>query len=264
MTAALFAIIAVMMFVFGVVFGSFSNVLIYRLPLRQNIAFPASHCPKCGHPLKWYDNIPLLSFALLRGKCRYCHEKISPVYPIVEASVGVLFLLSWLKFGLQPASFIGAVALMILLVIAFIDQQTMEIPLSLNVALYVLAMAQMAFDLTLGPTRYPFYDYLIGLGVGVVLFVGLNLFSTYVLRKEAIGLGDALLFGSCGLYLGWQGLFMTVFLSSVFCSVVSIVLIACKIRRREDPIPFGPYIAFSYALAIFFSFDIVTLVVGLI
>ena len=127
-------------FIYGLLIGSFTNVLIYRLPRNENIAFPSSHCPSCKRKLKWYDNIPLLSYIFLRGKCRYCNEKISIQYPIIEIFNGIIYLILANRFGTNIDFIFYALISSVLLVIALIDIREMIIPDSLVISILLLSV----------------------------------------------------------------------------------------------------------------------------
>ena len=133
-------------FLYGIVFGSFLNVLIYRLPLKENIATEHSHCMTCGEKIQWYDLIPLVSYIILGGKCRHCKTKISKQYPIIEATNGIAYVIIFIVNGFNPLSILMCFAFSIFLVISVIDWRTFEIPFSLNIAIGVLAVIRIILD----------------------------------------------------------------------------------------------------------------------
>ena len=136
----IYGIIIAFIVVFGLCFGSFLNVVIYRLPNNMNIAFPSSHCPNCNYKLKWYDNIPVLSYIILKGKCRNCKEKISPRYMIVEILTAILILVCYLKFDLSLMFILSSIAVMVYICITFIDSKHYIIPDSLNIILGIISV----------------------------------------------------------------------------------------------------------------------------
>ena len=138
-------LVIIMTAVLGLVVGSFLNVLIYRLPLNKSIAFPASHCPKCEHKLKWYDNIPTLSYLILGGKCRYCKEPINPRYLVVELTNAALWLISYKLFGFSPMFALSCVFLSVLIVIIFIDLEHFIIPDILVLVILGLGVISLFF-----------------------------------------------------------------------------------------------------------------------
>ena len=148
--------IYVIIFLYGIVIGSFLNVLIYRLPLKENIATESSHCMSCGHKLQWYDLVPLVSYMILGGKCRYCKTKISPQYPVIEGINGAMYVIIFLVNGLNIISGLMCLVFSMFLVITVIDERTQEIPFALNVVIGVLGIIRILFD------REHLLDYLIG------------------------------------------------------------------------------------------------------
>lgn len=253
--------IGVLFFAIGIVFASFSNVLIYRLPLEQSIAYPASHCPQCGAELKWYENIPLFSYIFLKGKCGHCHQKISPRYFIVELLGGLLSLACYLKLGFGVDSVIGAISVIILVAIAFIDAEHKIIPLSLNITLGVLATLKLVLNIIFTP-NYPWVHYLIGFGVFAVLFLAVYFLAILFYKQEGLGLGDVILMSICGLYLNWSGAFIVFLASSVICAIVMIILIAIKKLKRNEEWGFGPYIAIAFVIMIYFSNDLLSYILS--
>ena len=149
--------IYVIIFLYGIVIGSFLNVLIYRLPLKENIATESSHCMSCGHKLQWYDLVPLVSYMILGGRCRYCKTKISPQYPVIEGINGAMYVIIFLVNGLNIISGLMCLVFSMFLVITVIDERTQEIPFALNVVIGVLGIIRILFD------REHLLDYLIGL-----------------------------------------------------------------------------------------------------
>jgi prepilin signal peptidase PulO-like enzyme (type II secretory pathway) len=153
----------------GLVFGSFLNVLIYRLPIHKSIAFPASHCPKCSHKLAWYDNIPVVSYLLLKGKCRYCKEGISPRYLMVELINGGLWSLAYYAFGFNGLMVLACIFIAICLVITFIDLEHMIIPDSMNLGILTLGLINIFLPNRIESMNLSitWIDQLIGFGFGV-------------------------------------------------------------------------------------------------
>lgn len=254
-------VIGVLFFVIGTVLASFTNVLIYRLPRQESIVKPASHCPECLHPLKWYDNIPLLSYAMLGGRCRYCRARISPRYLLVELAGGLMSLACFLRFGLSVDGIVGALTLIVLLAVAIIDAEHMIIPLSLNVSLAVLAGVKLGVHLILDRT-YPFVHYLAGFGLVAVLLLAVYLLSRLVSGREGLGLGDVILFSVAGLYLAWPGALAVLIGSSLVCTVTMLILIVRKKIDRRQPLGFGPFIAGAFALMIFVEQDLLALILA--
>jgi len=247
--------IGIFIFVLGLALGSFLNVCIYRIPLKKSIIFPASHCPKCGNKIKFYDNIPLLSYILLGGNCRYCHEKISLLYPAVELLSGVIFFALFFKYGFSW-EFVSKIFLFSsLAVIFFIDVKYQLIP---DVITLPGIVAGLLFSLL---TRSPnFYESLIGLFVGGGLLCLIAIIGDKVFKKESMGGGDIKLAAMLGTFLGWQKVLLVFFLASFLGAIVGILfLIFSKEIREKRLIPFGPFLAIATVIGIFFGNRLVDL-----
>lgn len=255
-------IVGIVFTVVGIVLASFSNVLIYRLPRQESIVSPGSHCPACGHPLSWYENIPIFSYLFLGGRCRNCRGRISPRYLAVEVAGGVLALLAYLRFGLSVDGVIGALTLIVLLAVALIDAEHMEIPLALNITLGLLAVAKLVLNVILDRS-YGWSHYLIGGAGAAGLFLLVYWLGRLIYKREAMGLGDVILMSVAGLYLGWPGAFVVVLISSVVCSVTLLLLLAFKKIHKDQEMPFGPYLAGGFAVILFVAPNLLTLILDL-
>lgn len=230
------------------------NVLIYRLPRGGSVVTPPSSCPKCGEKIKFFDNVPLLSFFILGGKCRYCDEKISLRYPTVELSTGIAFFLIYMKFGLQPELIKYLVFTFLLLVAAFIDMFTALdenfecgiIPDEISIGGTVLGLLFALF----------FYPGILNSIVGAVsgfLILWLPSFIYYIItKKEGMGGGDLKLFAMIGAFLGAKPLFFILFFSSFFGVVFGLPFILVK-KNRDFPMPFGPFITLATIFYIFYG-----------
>jgi len=238
---ALFYLIGAFIFLMGLVFGSFLNVVIYRLPLEKSLIRPRSFCPVCGVPIAFYDNIPVLSFLLLRGKCRSCSAKISPVYPLVELLTGMSFFLSFYFFGVSWKALELAVLLGASIAITFIDLEHRIIPDEINIFLFVFAVF---LPKEIWNTSYfgsVGLSALSGVTAGVVLFL-IAIAAEKIFKQEAMGMGDVKLITALGAFFGFQSIFWLIFISSLIGSVVGI---AVKLHKREKGytmIAFGPYL----------------------
>ncbi|MBA3066587.1 prepilin peptidase [bacterium] len=238
---AIFYLIGVLIFLTGLVFGSFLNVVIYRLPLEKSIIRPRSFCPVCGAPIAFYDNVPVLSFLLLRGKCRSCSAKISPVYPLVELLTGVSFFLSFYFFGISWKALEIAVLLASSIAITFIDLKHRIIPDEINIFLFVFAvfLPKEIWGVSYWPAAG--LSALSGLSAGLVLFL-IAIAAEKIFKQEAMGMGDVKLITALGAFSGFHSIFWLIFISSLIGSVVGI---AVKLRKREKGytmIAFGPYL----------------------
>ncbi|MBN1445015.1 MAG: prepilin peptidase [Candidatus Omnitrophica bacterium] len=245
-----------LIFILGLVFGSFANVVIYRLPKGKSIVRPGSQCPSCGKNILWHDNIPLLSFLLLRGKCRFCKKKISPRYFLAELISGLIFLLVYLKFGLTANFYIYALFAFCMLIMGFIDIDTYLISDVIVLPGIVLGLAFSSFfpQMHYGMARAESVLYsLTGiiLGGGLLLFLGMV--GKLLFRKEAMGGGDVKLLAMVGAFLGWKCVFITIFFASLLGTVISLTLIALKKKTMEDYVPFGPYLGLGAVISMFYK-----------
>ncbi|MCD6311237.1 MAG: prepilin peptidase [Elusimicrobia bacterium] len=247
---AIFYFLSVFVFLMGLVFGSFLNVVIYRLPLEKSLIRPRSFCPKCGTPIVFYDNIPVLSFILLKGKCRGCSAKISPVYPLVEILTGMSFFLSFYFFGVSWKALGLVVLLAASIAITFIDLKHRIIPDEINIFLFVFAVFLPKNIWNASYFGSVGLSALSGITAGVVLFL-IALLAEKIFKQEAMGMGDVKLITALGAFFGFQSIFWLIFISSLIGSLVGI---AVKLRKREKGytmIAFGPYLcsaAIIYAL----------------
>jgi leader peptidase (prepilin peptidase) / N-methyltransferase len=228
----------VIVVLFGLVWGSFLNVVIYRLPRGQSLVWPPSSCPKCRARLKPYDNIPLLSFLLLRGRCRSCGLKISPVYPLVEALTAASFLLLQAHFALGVHFLAACLFTSVLIVLCFIDLFHQILPDEITLPSLALALVYSAFRQDLGLRRA-----LIGAvaGAGFLLLI----YSLYWLlrKKEGLGMGDVTMMLLVGAYLGWVNAFFTLLLASFSGALVGIFLMSCRKKDLQFALPFGTFLA---------------------
>ena len=236
----------------GLVVGSFLNVVIARLPERRSLWRPRSACPRCGTPIAWYDNLPLLSFALLRGRCRACAMSISWRYPVVEALTGAAFLTAYAAFGPTARFVVAAALLAALIAITAIDLQLQIIPNAITLPGIVAGVLA-----NLGTGAVSWRDAVIGVLVGGGVFVAIILGYALVFREEGMGLGDAKLGAMLGAFLGWWALFFSLFVAVTVGGVLAIVLLATGLRGRKDPIPFGPFLALGGATGLFWGEKVV-------
>jgi len=225
--------------------GSFFNVCIYRIPRGKSILYPPSHCPKCGTPLKVYDNIPVLSYIFLKGKCRYCKSKISFFYPLVELLTGFLYLLTYIVFSYKDLLdlFFIYIFVSLLIIITFIDLEHMIIP-----DILVIPGIIIFFFYSFLGINSLFLDKLLGGFIG-----GLIIFLIVFLSRGGMGIGDIKLSIMLGLFLGIKYLFVALILSFIIGGIVGIILLVFKIKDRKDPIPFGPFLSIGGLIALFWG-----------
>lgn len=245
------SVIYIMLALFGLCVGSFLNVLIYRIPKGEEFVKTSSHCMSCGHNLKWYENIPVLSWLLQGGKCRACGVKLSAQYPIVEALnaamwvlTGVIYRGDWLTVGLYCILF------SMLLVLTVIDWRTFTIPNGVNLTIFILGLIRLVTDLKQWPL------YVVGM-----LSVSLVFLLLYVLTGgNGLGMGDVKLVGAAGLLIGWQNMLLAVLVGSVSGAVIHSV----RMRGGEGrKLAFGPYLAAGIWLAALAGGPIISAYLGL-
>lgn len=240
-------------FLFGAIVGSFLNVVILRLPEEGgSVVFPASHCPKCKHPLAAYENIPILSYLFLRGKCLHCKCKISMQYPIVELCMGILALLLFHHFDLSITSLGYFFFLAALLVIIVIDIHHQIIPDVISLPGIGLGLA-FSF---INPLITPFDSFLGAfLGGGVLYAIA---WAYLIIRKQdGMGGGDIKLLAMLGAWLGWQSLLFIVFFSSFTGAIIGIIAIKLQNEDTNYRIPFGPFLSIAAICFLFYSTEII-------
>lgn len=248
---------SLIVFALGASIGSFINVVVYRLPAGLSILYPPSRCPHCLNRLKAYDNVPVLGWLWLGGRCRYCKSRISPRYPIVEFATGLIFVLVFLifKFSLQTVGywlFCGW-----LLALSIIDLDTMTLPSILTksgLVLGILFQIILAF-ITQSNWLASVNQLILAIAAAVLglwMFDAIARIGTIVFRKDAMGAGDAKLAAMMGAWLGWKYLLLASFIACIAGVVVegSTNLLAQKNLKRNQPFPFGPYLALGSAIAL--------------
>ena len=238
---------AVYFFGVGACVGSFLNVVIYRLPKKESLIRPGSHCPSCNSPIRWYHNIPIFGYLVLRGRCSDCGEKFSPRYPAVETLTGLLFAACFARFGLTGAAAVYMVLSSALVAVVFIDIDHMIIPDAITLPGIPIGLLCAWLFLPLSIT-----DALLGMLVG-----GGILFIIAVIAPQGMGGGDIKLLGMVGAFLGWKSALITIFLGSFVGSVGGIIGMIALGKGRKTKIPFGPYLAIGALLAMFFEREII-------
>lgn len=262
--------IAVPAFLFGLIVGSFLNVVIVRLPRGEGLVRPGSRCPACKNPIKAYDNIPILSFLWLKGRCRACRARISWRYPLVEALTALLFVFALGRFGVSARSLFLLLFLSALVVASFIDLEHQIIPHAIT--LVGIPLGLLGSVVTQEP---PFPDALVGAlcGAGLLYFVAV--YGEVLLKKECMGGGDVNLLGMIGAFLGWQKMLLALFLGAVFGSVIGLMMMASgwwlgrsttnhQSLIANHRIPFGPFLALGAAVALFFGEGLVRWYISLL
>ncbi len=230
-------------FVLGLLFGSFFNVVGLRIPKNMSIVFPNSHCDHCQRELSWFENIPVLSWLFLRGRCRTCDDRISSLYPVMELATGLLFAFTYYKHGLGPNLLIGLLFVSLLVIITVSDLAYMIIPDPvLLVFLIIFVVLRVFFPLQ------PWWDPLVAAVLGFAI-----LYLLAIISKGGMGGGDIKLFFVLGIILGTKATLMTLFLASFFGSLFGLVKIIRKKHKRKQPIPFGPFISIGAIISYFYT-----------
>jgi leader peptidase (prepilin peptidase)/N-methyltransferase len=255
----LFRLLEMAAFIFGTCIGSFLNVCIYRIPAGKSIVHPPSSCPQCGYAIRFYDNIPILSYLLLRGRCRRCRTRIPLRYPMVELITGIAALAVFLKYGLLPATAVYFVFIAVLLVITFIDIDHQIIPdrLSLpGIPLFFLLGFLVPF--------ITWQDALIGILAGGGLLYGVALGYQLLTGRDGMGGGDIKLLAMIGAMIGWQGILFTIFCASLSGTLVGLALALPSGRSMKSRLPFGPFLAAGAIAYVFFGTPLIHWYLGMI
>lgn len=224
-----------LIFSFGIAIGSFLNVVIYRIPLEQNIAFPASHCPECKTPLKWWHNIPILSWLFLKGKCAFCKTSISARYPIIELITGLLFVVLYYKIGLTwylPFVFLSFASL---LALSMIDFDYMAVPDSVNFAALVFAVVNPSF-----------LNSILNGAIAAIGLFAVSWISSKIAKKDTMGEADIIVAGTMGTLLGFPLFFIAIFLSALLAMIPSMIY-------RDKGVPFVPFLALATFIVYIFD-----------
>ena len=240
-------------FILGSLWGSFSNVCIYRLPNNGNVAKGRSFCPNCKNKIRWFDNIPFFSYLFLKGKCRQCSKPISCQYFIVELLSAISFVLIFHIYGVSITTLLLLILSIFFIIIFFIDLKHFIIPNVLTFPLMVIGFLK-SFDPNLNQTIFPNYiNSLIGGLFGYSIIWLIIFFYKKVRKKEGMGLGDAKLMAVIGFWFGWISIPFTIFISSTVALVLVVPSLINQSRKMSSEIPFGPYIIIGCILYVTFA-----------
>ena len=249
-------ILYLIIFLYGIVVGSFLNVCILRIPAGESIVTERSHCTSCSHVLHWYDLFPLFSWIFLKGRCRYCGAPISKQYPIIEGLNGVLWVLTFALCGWSFDTVLACLMISALVVLSVIDWRTFEIPFGINVCIFVLGVVRLACSIMDESTRATFPEYIIGFfAVSVPLLI-----IFYATRGRGIGGGDIKLMAAAGLFLGWKMILLSLMLGCLFGSVIHIARM--KLAGEGRVLAMGPYLSAGILIAVWFGQQIVNWYMG--
>jgi len=235
-------------FIFGAVIGSFLNVCIFRIPDKTSIIKPLSQCPHCHHPVRFYDNIPIISFIMLRGKCRDCGGKISWRYPLVELITALLALLLFLQFGLTLKFLTFFIFTAVLIVITFIDLDHQIIPDVLT-----LPGIPIFFLLAIFVVKVPWLEALIGLLIGGGMLFAIAFIYQLITKREGMGGGDIKLLAMIGAFLGWKSLIFILLFSSFSGAIVGITAMIINKQDMKYAVPFGPFLSAAAVAYLFWG-----------
>lgn len=238
-------------FFFGMLVGSFLNVVILRLPHDKSIVFPASHCPSCSSAIAWYDNVPVVSFLLLKGRCRTCGVSISWQYPIVELAMGLLSLALFVKFQLSWSFAINFVLVAALLVIMVIDFHHQIIPDVIS-----LSGILVGFCLSFVNSQVTWQSAGLGILLGGGSLYAIATIYYLITKREGMGGGDIKLLAMIGAFQGWQSLPFVIFSSSLLGSLVGIGFMFKQKKGGKTVVPYGPFLAIGSILYMFFQKEV--------
>ena len=242
-----YPVLAGAVFCFGLAVGSFANVCIHRLPRKESVVVPGSHCPACSAAVRPLDNIPVISYIVLGGKCRDCATRISPIYPVIETVTAVLLLAGFFKFGLSFDFLVYAVVAPALVIITAIDIEHQIIP-------DVITLPGIALGLAVGTYTIGYTDSLLGFFVGGGLF-----YLLAVLSNGGMGGGDIKYIAAVGALLGWQKVLLVIFIGALLGSVVGVFQITVQKKSRKSLIPFGPFLATGTLVTLFYGNSLIRL-----
>src|SRR5690554_5483599 len=237
------AIITFYFFILGLIFGSFFNVVGLRVPKGESLIRPGSHCPQCNHPLAWYELIPFFSYLLLRGKCKVCKNRISPIYPLMEGLTGILFAFSFWRFGWSSELVASLLLISLFMIITVSDLKYMLIPNKVLLFFLPIFILYRVFN-----PLTPWWDSILGafLGFGILYLLA-------VISRGGMGGGDIKLYFVLGLLLGTKLTMLSLFFSSLIGTMFGIGQIIGKSFKKRKPIPFGPFIAVGTILSFFYG-----------
>jgi len=258
----------------GLIIGSFLNVCIYRIPLGKSIVFPGSGCPNCGKAIRFYDNIPILSYLLLRGKCRFCGERISVQYPIVELLTGIAFYACAKWWYFTPPTFVNSLFLSVVVILIFTDYHHQILPNVLTLPGMIAGILLSPFqtpsfysDVLSFPTAsmlwpsnpqiaLPWVGSVIGaiIGGGSLFVVGLGYLK--LRKKEGLGMGDVKMMGMVGAFLGWPLAVLTIGVGAFLGSIIGIMGILLRNMTMQTKLAFGVFLGISAAFALFYGLPI--------
>ncbi len=243
----------IFVFAMGLMLGSFLNVCIHRMPRDESLAFPGSHCPKCGKDIQWHDNIPVLSYLSLVGRCRYCKVRISVRYLIVELLTAMVITALFVKFGLSPKFFSYSIMTIGLITASFIDFEHGVIPDIVTMGGIVVGLVlALSFPSVMGEmsAKNSVLNSVMGALAGGISIFLIGVLGKLMFKKEAMGEGDIWLLAMIGSFLGFRMVLLTFFIAPFFGAIVGII---AKLKYKSETIPYGPYLSLAALVSIFFA-----------
>ncbi len=244
--------IYLIIFLYGIVIGSFVNVCIYRIPLKEDIVKERSHCMSCGHILQWYELIPLVSYLAQKGKCRKCGAKLSVQYPLIEGLNGVLYVVVAVINGLNVDSLLYCLLISALITLSVIDWRTYEIPIGINI--FILALGLIMTVLHYGD----WLNHVIGF-LAVSVFIYVIILAT---KGRGMGGGDMKLMAAAGLMLGWKEIILAFVLGCILGSIIHVIRM--KVSKAEHTLAFGPYLSLGIVITVLFGQPILNWYLGML
>jgi len=243
----------------GMCLGSFANVLIYRIPREESVVTPPSRCPGCGRRIPWYENIPVISYLFLRGKCAGCGTGISIRYPLVEAASGILALVGVLIFGVSYAGIAYSMLFVALLALVIIDLEHWLLPFAITIPMTIIGLVgALLFDLR------PIGEALIGSLIGAAIFLIMLVGGKALFKKDAMGGGDVVFGAMAGAFLGWKSVLLMVFVASFLGTLVALGFLVSGKDLQGRMMPFGPFLALALVICIFAGDLIIGWYVGIL
>ncbi|MCQ2080730.1 MAG: prepilin peptidase [Lachnospiraceae bacterium] len=244
--------IYIITFLYGIVIGSFLNVCIYRIPLKENIVKTRSHCMSCDHKLSWYELIPLFSYLVLRGKCRNCKAKISVQYPLIEGLNGLLYVIILFINGVNVDSLLYCLLISALITLSVIDWRTYEIPVGINIFILALGLIMTALHYE------DWVNHVIGF-FAVSTFIFIIILAT---KGRGMGGGDMKLMAAAGLMLGWQNTVLAFLLGCIIGSIIHVIRM--RVSKADHQLAFGPYLSAGILIAVLFGNEMISWYIGLL
>ena len=242
----------IIIFLYGIVIGSFINVCIYRIPLKEDIVKERSHCMSCGHVLQWYELIPIVSYLVQKGKCRNCGTKLSVQYPLIEGTNGVLYVLIAVINGFNVDSLLYCLLISALITLSVIDWRTYEIPIGINIFILALGLISIAIHYN------DWLNHVIGF-LAVSVFIYIIILAT---KGRGMGGGDMKLMAAAGLLLGWKEIILAFILGCILGSIIHVIRM--KVSKAEHTLAFGPYLSLGILITVLIGQPILNWYLGLL